>query len=98
MQILAALGENSINIRTRAVRSLTGVVEVDPDVLGYKHIQIGVRTSFLDQSSSVREAAVDLIGKYVLTSVTLIEQYLEMIMERILVSRWIHLHYYKHSY
>lgn len=50
-------------------------------------MQIGVNQKFLDQAISVREAAVDLIGKYVLNSEELIYQYYDIISQRILVCK-----------
>ena len=40
----------------------------------------------MDQSTSVREAAVELVGRFILIKPELTHQYYEMIMERILVS------------
>lgn len=65
---------------------MANIVEVDPLVLKRKDMQIGVNQKFLDQAISVREAAVDLIGKYVLNSEELIDQYYDIISQRILVS------------
>jgi hypothetical protein len=62
------------------------VVEADPAVLGRNDMQRGVRHSFLDQSTSVREAAVDLVGKFVLSRPELIDKYYDMLSTRILVS------------
>lgn len=67
------------------MKCLTNIVEVDPSILKRKDMKIGVSQKFLDQSISVREAAVDLIGKYVLTSPDLINQYYQMLSDRILV-------------
>jgi cohesin loading factor subunit SCC2 len=61
------------------------VVEADPAVLGRSDMQRGVRLSFLDQSTSVREAAVDLVGKFVLSRPELIDKYYDMLSTRILV-------------
>ena len=41
---------------------------------------------FLDPSTSVREAAIELVGKFILIRPDLIPQYYDMISERILVS------------
>lgn len=68
------------------MKCLTMVVEADPGVLGRVDMQLGVRHSFLDHSTSVREAAVDLVGKFVLSRPELIETYYEMLSARILVS------------
>jgi len=76
--------ETSVNIRTKAMKCLTMIVEVDPGVLGLKEMQLGVSHSFLDHSTSVREAAVDLVGKFVLSRPELIDKYYDMLSTRIL--------------
>lgn len=82
--IIKVLGESSVQIRTKAMKCLTAIVEVDPGVLALNEMQIGVKHSFLDQSTSVREAAVDLVGKFVLSRPELIDKYYEMVSARIL--------------
>ena len=42
------------------------VVQEDPSVLSRDDMQQGVNYSFLDASTMVREAAVDLVGKFIL--------------------------------
>ncbi|CAG9828593.1 unnamed protein product [Diabrotica balteata] len=82
--ILIVLKETSIAIRTKAMKCLTMIVEADPSVLGRHDMQMGVNHSFLDHSTSVREAAVDLVGKFVLSRPELISTYYEMLSARIL--------------
>ncbi|XP_060516001.1 nipped-B protein [Cylas formicarius] len=82
--ILIVLKETSIAIRTKAMKCLTMIVEADPSVLGRHDMQMGVNQSILDQSTSVREAAVDLIGKFVLRRPELIDKYYEILSPRIL--------------
>lgn len=65
------------------------IVEVDPAVLGLKAMRNGVNYSFLDHSTSVREAAVDLVGKFVLSRPELIDKYYDMLSARILVRKTI---------
>ena len=48
-------------------------------------MQRGVHGRLLDHSTSVREAAVELVGKFILNRPQLISQYYEMLSERILV-------------
>ncbi|XP_050529053.1 nipped-B-like protein isoform X2 [Daktulosphaira vitifoliae] len=82
--IIKVLTETSVNIRTKAMKCLTMIVEVDPGVLGLKEMHLGVSHSFLDHSTSVREAAVDLVGKFVLSRPELIDKYYDKLSERIL--------------
>ena len=49
-------------------------------------MQISVHCRFRDQSTLVREAAVDLIGHFVLKCPDITDKYYDMIIERILVS------------
>lgn len=49
-------------------------------------MQRGVHGRFLDQSTSVREAAVELVGKFILIRPELIPKYYDMLCDRILVS------------
>ncbi|CAK1552044.1 unnamed protein product [Leptosia nina] len=83
-KILMILCENTIAIRTKAMKCLTMIVEADPSVLARPDMQIGVNRSFLDQSTAVREAAVDLVGKFVLSRPELIDKYYGMLSNRIL--------------
>lgn len=83
-KILTVIVDSSIAIRTKAIKCLANIVEVDPSILQNRNIHLGVGNKLLDPSISVREAAVDLVGKYVLSSVDLIDQYYPILAERIL--------------
>lgn len=83
-KILVVIVDTSIAIRTKAIKCLANIVEVDPSILQDKILHMGVGQKLLDASISVREAAVDLVGKYVLSSSDLIDQYYDMLAERIL--------------
>ncbi|XP_058985829.1 nipped-B protein isoform X3 [Musca domestica] len=83
-KIILVVNEPSIAVRTRAMKCLANIVEVDPFVLKRKDMQVGVNQKFLDAAISVREAAVDLIGKFVLSNEELIDQYYDMLSTRIL--------------
>lgn len=50
-------------------------------------MQRAVQCRFMDQSTLVREAAVDLLGRSVLSRPELTSQYYDMLSERILVCR-----------
>lgn len=87
-QILRVLNETAVAVRTKAMKCLSAVVEADPSVLGRADIQQAVRARLLDQSSSVREAAVDLIGKFICAQPDFIDKYYKMVLDRILVSTY----------
>ena len=50
-------------------------------------MQRAVQCRSMDQSTLVREAAVDLVGRFVLSRPELTSQYYDMLSERILVSK-----------
>ncbi|XP_069483246.1 nipped-B-like protein isoform X4 [Ambystoma mexicanum] len=83
-QILRVLGENAIAVRTKAMKCLSEVVAGDPSILARLDMQRGVHGRLMDNSTSVREAAVELLGRFVLCRPQLAEQYYEMLIERIL--------------
>ncbi|XP_072214933.1 nipped-B-like protein isoform X3 [Excalfactoria chinensis] len=83
-QILRVLGENAIAVRTKAMKCLSEVVAVDPSILARPDMQRGVHGRLMDNSTSVREAAVELLGRFVLCRPQLAEQYYDMLIERIL--------------
>uniref|UniRef100_A0A3B3T683 Nipped-B protein n=1 Tax=Paramormyrops kingsleyae TaxID=1676925 RepID=A0A3B3T683_9TELE len=83
-QILRVLGESAIAVRTKAMKCLSEVVAVDPSILARLDMQRGVHGRLMDNSTSVREAAVELVGRFVLSRPQLTEQYYDMLIERIL--------------
>ncbi|CAB4014647.1 nipped-B B isoform X1, partial [Paramuricea clavata] len=83
-QILRVLNETAVAVRTKAMKALSSIVAVDPNILARQDMQKGVHGRFMDQSTSVREAAVELVGRFILNKPELTHQYYEMIMERIL--------------
>ncbi len=83
--ILNVLTEQSTHIRTKALKCMTMIVTEDPEVLLRENMRRGVNYSFTDSSTMVREAAVDLVGKFILHKQELIDQYYKVITDRILV-------------
>lgn len=45
---------------------VSNVIEADPSELSKEHVRKEVEERFLDTSISVREAAIDLVGKHML--------------------------------
>nr|VZH95966.1 unnamed protein product [Spirometra erinaceieuropaei] len=82
-QICKLLSESSVAVRTKALRCLSAVVEADPGVLARCDIELAVRSRLLDTSTSVREAAVDLLGRFLVCRPELTAQYYPMLSDRI---------------
>ncbi|XP_059905989.1 nipped-B-like protein A isoform X2 [Gadus macrocephalus] len=83
-QILRVLGESAIAVRTKAMKCLSEVVAVDPSILSRSDVRRGVHARLMDSSTGVREAAVELVGHFVLGRLRITEHYYDMLVERIL--------------
>ena len=102
LQLIRVLSEPEVRMRTRAMKALSCIVDSDPSILSrvtppslrgeltlspsQPDMQRAVQCRFMDQSTLVREAAVDLLGRSVLSRPELTSQYYDMLSERILVS------------
>ena len=90
--VIATLSSTSNTmIRSRAMKSLSTILNNAPQhnaitLLSRQDLQKATKAALLDASSSVREATIDLIGKFILKSESeeLIDSYYEIITERIL--------------
>ncbi|XP_078430216.1 PHD finger family protein [Wolffia australiana] len=81
--LLASLRENSPVLRAKALRSVSAIVEADPEVLCDKRVQIAVEGRFCDSAISVREAALELVGRHISTHPEVSFKYFEKVSERI---------------
>lgn len=92
--IVAALSSTAnTNIRSRAMKSLSHVLNDAPKdcaarLLARDDLQKAIGSSLLDQSTSVRESTVELIGRFILNSQSeaLIDKYYDMLTNRIMDS------------
>ncbi|XP_051140843.1 sister chromatid cohesion protein SCC2 isoform X2 [Andrographis paniculata] len=80
--LLASLRENSPGIRAKALRAVSFIVEADPEVLGDKHVQAAVEGRFCDSAISVREAALELVGRHIASYPDVGLKYFEKVAER----------------
>ena len=127
MKLLMVLKDSAVHVRTKAMKSLSAVVAIDPSILSRVSLMCVymcvcmcvyacvcmciwwcVRVSIVfipfllssqsevchsiqyhiaDGSALVREAAVELLGKFVLTKPDLVTQYYDMLIVRMLVSQ-----------
>lgn len=47
------------------MKQVSIIVEADPEVLGDKRVQLAVEGRFCDSAISVREAALELVGRHI---------------------------------
>ncbi|XP_052198157.1 sister chromatid cohesion protein SCC2 isoform X2 [Diospyros lotus] len=81
--LLASLRENSPVIRAKALRAVSIIIEADPEVLRDKLVQTAVEGRFCDSAISVREAALEIVGRHIASHPDVGLQYFEKVAERI---------------
>nr|KIR48435.1 cohesin loading factor subunit SCC2 [Cryptococcus bacillisporus CA1280] len=82
--LLTALGNPIIAVRTKALRGVGSIVMVDPDVLRLRQFRLALEERLSDVSPGVRDAAVELVGKYLVQKPELATQYYPQIALRVM--------------
>ncbi|KJA17973.1 hypothetical protein HYPSUDRAFT_205707 [Hypholoma sublateritium FD-334 SS-4] len=80
--ILMALDAPAIFMRTKALRALGQIVTSDASILSMPNVRRGIESHLLDSSPAVRDAAVELIGKYMIDSPEVAGDYYQKIADR----------------
>ncbi|KAJ7211043.1 hypothetical protein B0H12DRAFT_389308 [Mycena haematopus] len=80
--VLVALDAPAIFMRTKALRALGQIVTSDPSVLAEPNVRRAIESHLLDNSPAVRDAAVELIGKYMIESPEVAGDYYSKIADR----------------
>ncbi|CAI2165749.1 3087_t:CDS:10 [Funneliformis geosporum] len=83
-RILVSLDTGVVAFRTKALRALGQVVVNDPNILSQVNVRQTIAQRLSDNSPAVRDAAIDLVGRYLSQKPEITEQYYKVISERIL--------------
>ena len=83
-RILALFQDTNISLRSKAMKVLSGLMEVSETVFAEEPVKAAVRSNLYDAAVSVREAAVDMVGKAMALNATHSSIYLDLILERVL--------------
>ncbi|KAG9017932.1 Sister chromatid cohesion protein 2 [Tulasnella sp. 427] len=70
-------------MRTKGLRALGQIMNVDPDVLGKANVKQAIENHLHDLSPAVRDAAVELVSKYIAQSTDLTRDYYPVLADRI---------------
>ncbi|KAI1793228.1 hypothetical protein LXA43DRAFT_1124268 [Ganoderma leucocontextum] len=81
--VLQALDAPPVFMRTKALKALGQIITSDPSILSAPNVRRGIETHLLDSSPAVRDAAVELIGKYMVDSPKFAADYYLKIADRI---------------
>ncbi|GEM10950.1 cohesin loading factor subunit SCC2 [Rhodotorula toruloides] len=82
-RIVDASESTQVTLRTKALRAVSLVVAQDPDLFHQDNIRHTIENRMLDSSPAVRDATIELVGKYVVSRPDLAKQYLPKLGERI---------------
>ncbi|KAJ3525731.1 hypothetical protein NMY22_g10453 [Coprinellus aureogranulatus] len=80
--IVTSLNAPVIFMRTKALRALGQIIMSDATILSVPSVRKGIEGHLLDNSPAVRDAAVELIGKYMIDSPEVAGDYYQKIAER----------------
>ncbi|WVQ94119.1 hypothetical protein IAU59_001197 [Kwoniella sp. CBS 9459] len=80
--LLGVMDNPAVGLRSKALRGIGAVLIVDPEVLGSPQIQQALEDRLADPSPAVRDAAVELIGKYIVQRPKLAAEYYPHIAQR----------------
>ncbi|KAJ3174527.1 Sister chromatid cohesion protein 2 [Geranomyces variabilis] len=86
LRIAAALDSDVVTLRAKALKAMQEIFQADPGVLALGNTRKVIQARIMDQSTSVRDAAIDVVGKFLVAggSEMLITEYYPMLAERIL--------------
>ncbi|GAA5873259.1 hypothetical protein JCM8547_008616 [Rhodosporidiobolus lusitaniae] len=82
-RIVEASESPQVTLRTKALRAISLVVATDPELFHQASIRRSIENRMLDASPAVRDASIELVGKYVINRPDLAVQYLPKLSERI---------------
>jgi cohesin loading factor subunit SCC2 len=80
--LLRLMGDNMASLRKLALKAFTQIANVDPSLMLQPLVRKEVSRCFHDDAISVREAAVNLVGDYVLQSPNLAAAFHTSLLER----------------
>ncbi|KAF9119017.1 Sister chromatid cohesion protein 2, partial [Mortierella sp. 14UC] len=82
-RILMTLEGGAITLRAKSLRALSLIVTGDYAVLSQMNVRRTIALRLQDQSPSVRDAAIELVGKYMLQDAAIRKAYYEIVSDRI---------------
>ncbi|KAG0048551.1 Sister chromatid cohesion protein 2 [Gryganskiella cystojenkinii] len=82
-RILVTLEGGAITLRAKSLKALSLVVIGDYGVLAQQNVRKTIAFRLQDQSSSVRDAAVEMVGKYMVQDPKIRKAYYDIVTDRI---------------
>ncbi|KAG0013085.1 Sister chromatid cohesion protein 2, partial [Podila clonocystis] len=82
-RILLTLECSLVVLRTKSLKALSLIVTGDYQVLAQQNVRKTISLRLQDTSPAVRDAAIDLVGKYMLQDLKILRAYYEIVSDRI---------------
>uniref|UniRef100_A0A158P7D5 Nipped-B protein n=1 Tax=Angiostrongylus cantonensis TaxID=6313 RepID=A0A158P7D5_ANGCA len=76
--------ETTVSLRTKAMRCLTQIIESDQSVLLMPEVSSAAHNRMTDSNAAVREATVEMIGKFLVANYDAITTYYPLLAERLM--------------
>lgn len=80
--ILRSLNHSRINIRTKALRTVSSLLAQSPDIFSLPQVQKSLSERIVDASAQVREASVEIVGKYMVLKPEFIKDFYTIVCDR----------------
>jgi cohesin loading factor subunit SCC2 len=84
-RILGTLEAGAVTLRAKSLKALSIIVAGDHAVLAQHNVRKTIAVRLQDQSPSVRDAAAELVGKYMVQDATIRKCYYDIVSERVAV-------------
>jgi cohesin loading factor subunit SCC2 len=84
--LINSMDLQAVALRSKALRGLSAIIQVDPDVLALPNVRQAFEARLSDSSPAVRDSAIDLVGKYMIQKPSLAAEYYPHIALRVHVS------------
>ena len=76
--------DNATQIRIRAIKAINTIIDADGTLMGRPDIIKCVESRMFDTAATIRETAIEMIGKYSVLHPEHLEQYRQILIKRLL--------------
>jgi cohesin loading factor subunit SCC2 len=83
-RILGMASDNATQIRIRAIKSVSTIIDADGALMGRLDVKNCVESRMFDTSASIRETVIEMIGKYSVLNPQHLEQYHQVLLKRLM--------------
>lgn len=80
--VLRSLNHSKTNMRTKSLRVISQLLAQSPEIFSLSQVQKSLSERLLDSSSQVRDAAVDIVGKYIILKPEFAKDFYMILCER----------------